>query len=148
MQLNDHKVSTINVDRSKTIVSKKVGKEKAMYKFKLKDQLDKVTENYKVSKTSINLLKNAGAAPKNKPSNAASHSTSPTQRVNQLFVKKALQPNRPSYNSGWPGPKDILSPNPVRTQTCPESIPTIGKGKSAGLTAQTDTQTALLMQVV
>ncbi len=45
-----------------TILSEKVGKEKEMYKIKPKDQLDKVTENYKVIKTSIHFLKNAGEA--------------------------------------------------------------------------------------
>ncbi len=68
--------------------------------------------------------------------------------MKQLFVKKTSQPNRPSHNGGRPAPRDILPPNRVRTQTRLQSIHTTGKDKPAGLTGQTDTQTAILMQVV
>ncbi len=37
-QLNDQKISTSNVEKSKTFLSEKVSKERAIYKLKLRDQ--------------------------------------------------------------------------------------------------------------
>ncbi len=149
-QLNDDRVSTTNVERAKTILSEKVCRERAIYKVKLRDQLDKITENYKVIKTNLYFLKNLGAALKNKPSRAASCSSSPTQRTKQSFVKKTSQTHKSAQNVARPVPNATLPLKQVSNNNRPplNPNPITGGNKSAGQKDQTDTQTALLMQVV
>ncbi len=147
-QLNDHKVYSTNVEKAKSILSEKVGKERDVFKMKLKNQVDKLTENYKAIKSNLYFLKNSEAAQKNKPSKAASCLSSSTQRMKQPFVKKASQSNRSTQNVAKPTPRFNLPPKQVGTNTRPPPIPTTGMAQSSGPTNQTDTQTALLMKVV
>ncbi len=105
-QLNDNKISTTNVEKSKTILSEKVGKERAIYKLKLREQLAKLTDNYKTIKTNMHFLKNMGPVTRNKPSLTAPRSSSPSWRKKFAPSKKNSLLNRGNQSNSTHFPKE------------------------------------------
>ncbi len=148
-QLNDYKISTSNVEKSKTILSEKVGKERVIYKLKLCDQLSKLTDNFNTIKTNMHFLKNAGIVASNKPSSTAPRSSSPTWRKKIAPLKKNPLSNRGNYLSSILTPKENRVPKSATASSqAPPSLPATQVENSVSQTGSTDTQTTLLLKVV
>ena len=150
--LTDHRVSHSNIEKSKTILSEKVGRERALYKSKLKEQLTKLTDSYKVIQTNMHFLKNAGAVPKNKPLRPVSHQSSPTRKMKKTSVTHPPSGNRALHTATS---KTVLhephQPNlslPARSVSRQMPTPSTGTKPLPETQSEGSTQTALLLQVV